>query len=111
MTQAEMEALRDSKLASAQPITALIHRSWGQDIINQLYNSDNRGDYVGTTTFPQTGGRYTGGLPLRGDRWRIITTPMVVGGNVYGVDTIIEAAVNGAGATTLTDWIKYAVQP
>lgn len=69
-----------------------------------------RGTFVGTTAFPSTGGRFTGGAPAAGDRWVVITNPIIVGGNVYPPGTVVEAIVNSAGATTLTDWIKYATQ-
>lgn len=86
-----------SKSGDAAKITA--------DLLNPY-----RGDWSGTTAFPSTGGRFTGGLPMRGDRWRL-TEVLVVSGSVYDIGTIVEAAVNGAGATTISDWIKYAVQP
>lgn len=83
-----------------------------QDIADLAAAGSNnyRGDFVGTTAFPSTGGTYTAGAPAKGNRWRVITNPIEVGGNVYPPGTIVEAAVDGAGATTLTDWNKYAVQ-
>lgn len=80
-------------------------KSISEDLLNP-----NRGDWNGTTTFPSTGGRFTGGAPMRGDRWRL-TSVLVVSGSVYDIGTIVEAAVNSAGSTTISDWIKYAVQP
>jgi len=68
-----------------------------------------RGTWAGTTAFPSTGGRYTAGAPAAGDEW-VTTDTLVVGGNVYGPGTILKALVNGAGATTLTDWAKYSMQ-
>jgi hypothetical protein len=49
MTQAELEAQKNTLLASAQPITANIHRSWGQKIIDELYNALSRGKVLATT--------------------------------------------------------------
>ena len=71
----------------------------------------SRGDYNGSANaFPSTGGRFTAGVPMRGDRWRIVTTPLTIGGtDVYDVGTIIEAAQSTPGQTT-ANWIKYAVQ-
>lgn len=78
--------------------------SIGEDLLNP-----NRGDYAGTTSFPTTGGRYTGGAPMRGDRWRLTAVLTIGGTDVYDVGTIIEAATNAPGQTT-ANWIKYAVQ-
>jgi hypothetical protein len=49
MTQAELEAQKNTLLASGQPITATIHRSWGQRIIDELYNVVSRGKVLATT--------------------------------------------------------------
>lgn len=68
-----------------------------------------RGDYAGTTSFPITGGRYSGGTPAAGDRWRLTNTLIIGGTDIYPPGTIIEAAINGPGQTT-TNWIKHAVQ-
>lgn len=46
MTQAALEAQKNTLLASAQPITATIHRSWGQQVINELYDSASRGKVI-----------------------------------------------------------------
>ncbi len=50
MTQAALEALKNSLLASGQPITAAIHRTWGQKIIDELYDGQSRGDVLSTVT-------------------------------------------------------------
>lgn len=80
-------------------------KSWTPDLLQM-----NRGDWAGTTAFPTTGGTYTGGVPARGNKWRL-TNDLSVGGNFYPAGSVIEAAVDNPGATTVTDWIKYAVQP
>jgi hypothetical protein len=49
MTQAELEAQKNALLASGQPITAFIHRSWGQRIIDELYNVVSRGKVLAMT--------------------------------------------------------------
>jgi hypothetical protein len=65
----------------------------------------NRGDYAGGTDFPTTGGRYTGGLPKRGDRWRLTGNLIIGGVDVYATGIIIEAATDAPGQTT-GNWIK-----
>jgi hypothetical protein len=49
-TQSELEALKNSLLASGQPITASIHRNWAQQIINEFYNATSRGKVLATTS-------------------------------------------------------------
>lgn len=47
MTQAALEALKSSLLASAQPITAASqHRVFEQHVINELYNAVSRGQVL-----------------------------------------------------------------
>ena len=46
MTQAELEAQKNTLLAGGQPITATIHRSWGQQVINELYDAASRGKVI-----------------------------------------------------------------
>lgn len=67
-----------------------------------------RGDWAGTNAFPTSGGRYSGGTPAAGDRWRL-TNELTIGVDVYSPGTIIEAAINGPGQTN-ANWIKHAVQ-
>lgn len=55
MLKPALEALKNALLASAQPITAAIHRNWAQQIIDELYNSDSRAAVLaGTTTTSPT---------------------------------------------------------
>lgn len=84
-----------------------VARSVDEDLLNPA-----RGDYDGSANaFPTTGGRFTAGVPMIGDRWRIVTTPLTIGGtDVYDIGTVIEAAQNTPGQTT-GNWIKYSVQP
>lgn len=42
----EIEALKNSLLASGQPITAAIHREFAQKIIDELYDAQSRGDLL-----------------------------------------------------------------
>lgn len=49
MTKAELEAQKNTLLASGQPITAIIHRSWGQKVIDELYDVVSRGKVLGAT--------------------------------------------------------------
>lgn len=75
---------------------------------SELYSGHLRGDWAGTTTLPITGGFGVGGLPTRGNRWRLTAT-LSIGGNVYAPGTIIEAAIDSPGQT-VANWIFYAVQ-
>lgn len=68
-----------------------------------------RGDWAGTTSFPTTGGRYSGGVPAAGDRWRLTAELTINGTDVYSEGTIIEAAINTPGQTT-GNWIKISAQ-
>ena len=68
-----------------------------------------RGDYAGTTSFPSSGGRYAGGVPAAGDRWRLTAELVINGTDFYSAGTIIEAAINTPGQTT-GNWIKHATQ-
>lgn len=55
MLKPALEALKNTLLASAQPITAAIHRTWAQQIIDELYNADSRAAVLaGTTTTSPT---------------------------------------------------------
>lgn len=101
---------RDPATTAAGLIIPLSQGGSAKSITEDLLNP-NRGDYNGSANaFPSTGGRFTAGVPMRGDRWRIVTTPLTIGGtDVYDVGTIIEAAQNAPGQTT-GNWVKYAVQ-
>jgi hypothetical protein len=48
MTQVEIEAQKNSLLASGQPITAATHRNWAQQTINEMYNAASRGRVLAT---------------------------------------------------------------
>lgn len=109
-----MANLKISELSQATELAGtefgeIIQGGINKKIAPDLLNP-NRGDWAGTTAFPSTGGRFTGGAPMRGDRWRL-TAVLVVSGSAYDIGTVVEAAVNNAGASTISDWIKYAVQP
>jgi len=101
---------RDPATTAAGLIIPLSQDGSAKSITEDLLNP-NRGDYNGgANAFPTSGGRFTAGVPMRGDRWRIITNPLVISGtDVYAVGTIIEAATNTPGQTT-GNWIKYSVQ-
>lgn len=107
----EFSNYAEAKAAATDMVNVLIPVSWHGTArsLNEDMLNPNRGDYAGTTLFPQTGGRYTAGKPMRGDRWRL-TGILVVAGKVIAPGTIIEAAVNDADDNTLSDWIIYAVQ-
>lgn len=67
-----------------------------------------RGSWAGTTSFPTTGGRYTGGVPAAGDHW-VLTDELVVSGNVYSEGSIIFSKVNLPGQS-LSNWAVLSVQ-
>lgn len=45
-TKAQLEALKNSQLASNQPITAAIHRAFAQNLIDELYDAQSRGNLL-----------------------------------------------------------------
>jgi hypothetical protein len=45
-TKAQLEALKNSQLASNQPITAATHRAFVQNIINELYDAQSRANLL-----------------------------------------------------------------
>ena len=102
-----------SDLAAASSVSGVEEFEILQGGVNKKlsigFNDEFRGTWAGTTTFPTVGGRYTSGAPKAGDRW-VLTAELSVGGNIYSAGTVVEAIVNGAGATTLTDWVKYSTQ-
>lgn len=108
----EFSDYAESRTPAADMVNILIPVSKSGDSasVDEDMLNPNRGDWAGTTAFPSTGGRFTDGAPMRGDRWRL-TAVLVVSGSVYDVGTIVEAAVNDADPATISDWIKYAVQP
>lgn len=77
--------------------------------VSQSVSNPYRGDYAGGTSFPETGGRLSGGIPAAGDKWRLTSTLTIGGADVYEAGTIIESAIDTPGQTT-GNWIKYAVQ-
>lgn len=46
MTKEQLEILKNTKLADGQPITAATHRSFEQDMINEMYNANSRAAVV-----------------------------------------------------------------
>lgn len=81
---------------------------WNDEVATTYNNY--RGDWAGTTAFPDTGdgGTYDAGAPGAGNRWRLTDT-LVIDGNVYAPGTIIEAAIDSPGQI-LANWNKYAMQ-
>lgn len=104
---------RISELPDASPFTGGEKVEAVQGGVNVKFDPDYvnhaRGDWAGTSAFPATGGTFTGGVPARGNRWRLTDT-LVIGSDVYAPGTIIEAAINTPGQTT-GNWIKYSMQP
>lgn len=82
-TKAQLEALKNSQLASAQPISAAIHRAFAQNIIDELYDAQSRGNLLS--------GVQTDGTTEVGD-----TILLIRGGQAY----LVPASIfGGAGAT------------
>lgn len=81
-----------------------VSRSVDEDLLNP-----HRGSYAGTTSFPVTGGRYTDGAPMRGDRWKLLNELTINGTDIYAAGSVIEADEHEPGQDT-TKWTKYAAQ-
>jgi len=67
-----------------------------------------RGEWSGTTAMPESGGRYTSGVPAEGDNW-VLTDELVIWGNVYSPGSIIFSKVNEPGQTQ-GNWLVLSVQ-
>jgi hypothetical protein len=104
-----MPNLKISELTTATAIDGNEYQEIIQGGVNKKLSKDldnpNRGDYAGGTSFPSTGGRYTGGAPMRGDRWRLTGILTIGGTDIYAPGILIEAATNAPGQTT-GNWIK-----
>lgn len=90
--------------------------SWQEGVeggINVKFGPDQtnpmRGTWNGTTSFPITGGRFTGGVPAIGDMW-ILTDVLTIGVDVYGPGSIILSLINTPGQTR-SNWAILSVQP
>jgi hypothetical protein len=81
-TKAQLEALKNSLLASNQPITASIHRSFAQKLIDELYDAQSRGDNLA--------GVQASGSTVEGDQVLVIRS---------GVAYLIPASLFGNGIT------------
>lgn len=83
-TKAELEALKNAILASNQPITASQHRAFVQNLIDEMYDAQSRGNLLA--------GVQDGTGVVTGDEILFIR-----GGQAY----LVPASVFGAGASTL----------
>lgn len=83
-TKAELEALKNALLASNQPITAATHRSFVQNIIDELYDAQSRGDLLAGVQ--EDAATEAGDLVL-----------LIRGGEAF----LVPASVFGGGAGTL----------
>lgn len=108
--------MAQKKISALPAGTAFMGSQWIVGVeggVSVKYSPDQvnpfRGDYSGTTSFPTTGGRFTGGIPAAGDRWRLTNTLTINGTDIYPPGTIIESAINTPGQTT-GNWIKHAIQ-
>lgn len=108
--------MANKKISELPTGSAFMGSSWIEGVeggVNVKYSPDQvnpfRGDFAGTTSFPTTGGRYIGGVPAAGDRWRLTDELVIDGTDFYSAGTIIEAAINAPGQTT-GNWIKIAAQ-
>ena len=68
-----------------------------------------RGDWSETDQLPSSGGRFTDGAPMRGDKWRLTDT-VIIGLDTISAGTVVEAAVNDADSLVISDWNIYAMQ-
>lgn len=82
-TKAQLEALKNSILASAQPITAAQHRSMVQNIIDEMYDAQSRGNLLA--------GVQADGSTVGGD-----TILLIRGGQIYQVPATL---FGGSGGT------------
>jgi hypothetical protein len=114
MTFAELTAAINAKLASGQPITAVIHRSAEGDIIAELYNANSRGAVLAGVSQQVS---FSGGDELlvvrSGATIRIPYTGIAVGQNRGAADISGDAyPTNGsgvAGAVVAGDWWYVSV--
>lgn len=83
-TKAQLEALKNSILASAQPINAAQHRSMVQNLINEMFDPQSRGNLLA--------GVQADGTTAEGD-----TTLLIRSGQAY----LVPAALFGGGAANL----------
>lgn len=96
MTKAELEAFKGTLLASSQPITAIIHRSWGQKVIDELYDVVSRGKVLGATDTVLSMSSGDKIVIIRGDEAKLIDKDSI--GSVI-VDS--DVTVSGGGFITL----------
>lgn len=93
-TKEQLEALNNSILASGQPITAALHRSFAQKIIDELYSAQSRGDLLA--------GVQTDGTTVAGD-----TVLLIRSGQAYLVPVTLfggaAGTLAGLGDVVITD--------
>jgi hypothetical protein len=65
---------------------------------------DDRGTWSAVaTTYPATGGRGVGGLPVKGDLWTISAAGTLAGGVVVNIGDVLRALIDSPGQTS-TNW-------
>lgn len=79
-TKAQIEALKNSLLASNQPITAAIHRAFAQKLIDEMYDAQSRGNLLA--------GVQESGSTVTGDEILVIRS---------GVAYLVPASLFGSG--------------
>lgn len=84
LTKAQLEALKNELLASGQPITAATHRAFIQNVINEMYDAQSRGNLLAGV---QADGTTTGGDEIL----------LIRSGQTY----LVPASLFGGGAGTL----------
>jgi len=88
-TKAEIEALKNALLASNQPITASIHRTFAQKIIDELYDAQSRGNLLGGVQASGTTGTEDSVLVIRSGQAYLIPA------SLFGGSGITLADLNG----------------
>ena len=84
LTKAQLEALKNSLLASGQPITAATHRGFIQNVIDEMYDAQSRGNLLA-------------GVQANGTTVADDTILLIRGGQAY----LVPATLFGTAAGTL----------
>jgi len=84
LTKAQLEALKNSLLASGQPITAATHRGFIQNVIDEMYDAQSRGNLLA-------------GVQANGTTVADDTILLIRGGQAY----LVPATLFGTSAGTL----------
>lgn len=115
LTKAQLEALKNTLLASGQPIDAARHRSFVQNVIDEMYDAQSRGDLmagVQADTVTETGDVI---LLIRSGRAYLVPASLFGGGtaSLTGLSDVIISDAQEQDVLSydvLTDkWVNRAV--